>query len=359
MRIKIYIPELIENDKFLIGGVQTYLFSLLDVLNLLNCKYQIITIGDCNKEIIIEGISITKLTQNNWINNKTHLNQNDINLSLLSHYSPKNLVGKSIGIQHGVYWDRPIKNIFLHNKLRRFEHLLNLFRSYIYTKKSLKFDKLVCVDTIFPAVASTVFSPLPWHKIEYIPNFSPCKENTISPIQKIEEIVFSRRFVEHRGSKILVRLIKSLRKDQINIPIKIYGSGPDEAYIQNALNGEKKIYISQLSYNFRLEAFHQNSLVLIPTLSTEGTSLTCIEAMASGSTVIATCVGGLSNLIIDKHNGFLCKPTTDCLDKKIREILKSDITEINRVRKNSFNTFQSSFSFEVWKEKWIDLLKKI
>ena len=98
---------------------------------------------------------------------------------------------------------------------------------------------------------------------------------------------------------------------------------------------------------------------MIPTLSTEGTSLTCIEAMASGSTVIATCVGGLSNLIIDKHNGFLCKPTTDCLDKKIREILKSDITEINRVRKNSFNTFQSSFSFEVWKEKWIDLLKKI
>ena len=119
------------------------------------------------------------------------------------------------------------------------------------------------------------------------------------------------------------------------------------------------LLLSILSYNSRFNAFNQTSLVLIPTLSTEGTSLSCIEAMASGSTIITTCVGGLSNLIIDNHNGYLTKPTFENLDKTIKEILKKDINEINRIRMNSFNSFRNTFSIESWKEKWINILKDL
>ncbi|WP_350563863.1 glycosyltransferase family 4 protein, partial [Psychrobacter sp. CAL346-MNA-CIBAN-0220] len=51
-------------------------------------------------------------------------------------------------------------------------------------------------------------------------------------------------------------------------------------------------------------------IAIIPTLGSEGTSLSMIEAMAAGCMVISSNVGGLSNLIINGFNGRLVMPNT-------------------------------------------------
>ena len=47
------------------------------------------------------------------------------------------------------------------------------------------------------------------------------------------------------------------------------------------------------------KAYQNADITLIPSLYSEGTSLSCIEAMACGNAVIATRIGGLSDLIIN------------------------------------------------------------
>ena len=58
------------------------------------------------------------------------------------------------------------------------------------------------------------------------------------------------------------------------------------------------------------QVYRYADIVLIPTKAAEGTSLSCLEAMASGRAVIAGCVGGLSDLIVDGYNGLLLRPLT-------------------------------------------------
>ena len=54
--------------------------------------------------------------------------------------------------------------------------------------------------------------------------------------------------------------------------------------------------------------YRDADVVVIPSVATEGTSLSCLEAMASGRPVMAGWVGGLSNLIIHEYNGLLLHP---------------------------------------------------
>ena len=54
-------------------------------------------------------------------------------------------------------------------------------------------------------------------------------------------------------------------------------------------------------------------VAVVPTLYSEGTSLSCIEAMCAASAVLVTGVGGLSNLVLDDYNGLLVPPTREAL----------------------------------------------
>ncbi|CAH7119484.1 putative Glycosyltransferase involved in cell wall bisynthesis [Vibrio chagasii] len=359
MKINVYIPELFNKRDFIIGGVQTYLMSLLDILDEINSSYRIITISEeINDDLKINNSEVICLSKKNWLENNFNNNSVDLNIVMTSHFSPRNLKGKTIGIQHGVYWDRPFSNKVL-KKVRLIEVFLNQYRNFQHCSKSLRFDKLVCVDTIFPAVASSIIQPFSWDKIEYIPNFSPKNNEEFREIEKINEIVFSRRFVEHRGSRILIDIILSLRAEGCDIPIKIFGSGPDEALIKKATENLKNVKMSKLDYDSRLDAFNMDSLVIVPTLSTEGTSLSCIEAMASGAIVLTTCVGGLSNIIINNHNGFLCKPQFQSIINELNCILGLPVNKLNSIRNNSFQSYRNSFSSVVWEKKWKTLLKEI
>ncbi len=98
---------------------------------------------------------------------------------------------------------------------------------------------------------------------------------------------------------------------------------------------------------------------LIPTLYSEGTSLSCLEAQASGNVVIATNIGGLPNLIINNYNGILINPDKNELFKAIKRVVLdkdlrtklSSMSRRNSIKKNgkirgsmfSKNSFSSPF----------------
>jgi len=101
-------------------------------------------------------------------------------------------------------------------------------------------------------------------------------------------------------------------------------------------NARLDTQLQRLPFRDRLEVistpFHQMpalyqaaDIVVIPSTYSEGTSLSCLEALASGCAVVATDVGGLTNLILPRYNGLLVPPEVTPLAKHWRNCWKPSI----------------------------------
>ena len=87
--------------------------------------------------------------------------------------------------------------------------------------------------------------------------------------------------------------------------------------------------------------------------------LTLLEAQLMKKPVIATNVGGIPELIIDKKTGFLIeKGNSEELVKKIEEIL-NDPKKIEEMGIQGRKFVEENFSWKIITQKFIDNLKKM
>ena len=100
------------------------------------------------------------------------------------------------------------------------------------------------------------------------------------------------------------------------------------------------------------QAYTAADMALIPTKYCEGTSLSCIEAMASGVALIVTNVGGLPNLVIDDFNGKIISPVEEDLESAICELIE-DKKLRKKLIKNGLEVASSSFNKSIWEQRWI------
>ena len=85
-----------------------------------------------------------------------------------------------------------------------------------------------------------------------------------------------------------------------------------------------------------------------------------LEALANGSPLIVSKVGGLRELVIGGENGFFVKPQDiEDIAKKIVYILKASDEELNKMRKKSVEIFEKRFSPQIIMEKFKTLLEII
>ncbi len=87
------------------------------------------------------------------------------------------------------------------------------------------------------------------------------------------------------------------------------------------------------------EIYADLDMVVLSSLN-EGTPVSIIEAMASGTPVVATDVGGVSSLVKDDINGFLVKPQdAESLSDGVLKLLKSPELRQNMGKKGRDNIF--------------------
>lgn len=98
------------------------------------------------------------------------------------------------------------------------------------------------------------------------------------------------------------------------------------------------------------KVYKETDISLVPTLYSEGTSLSCLEAMASGNFVIASRIGGLTDLIINGYNGFLIEPTMEDFYRTMEEIIEN-YDELCILRKRAVETAEV-FNKNTWKQRW-------
>jgi len=130
------------------------------------------------------------------------------------------------------------------------------------------------------------------------------------------------RFIEKKGLKCLLEVIAQVRKTHPAMKFRIFGDGPLRADLMSyarvlGLDGQQ-IFAGTFRREELARVMLQTDIFVLSSLTHEGLPLTVIEAMAFGRPTVASAVGGVSEIIVDGVNGFLCPPgDTDCFGQKL------------------------------------------
>ena len=106
-----------------------------------------------------------------------------------------------------------------------------------------------------------------------------------------------------------------------------------------------------------MDIHRDKDIAVVPTIGSEGTSLSLLEAMASGCAVICTNVGGMTNIVLNGYNGLMISPEEEELYRALNQILDNNQLR-SSLQKHAYATIRSSFSLAKWQEKWIEVINK-
>lgn len=260
----------------------------------------------------------------------------------------------TIGISHGIYWD----DTSLQGSLSGFEKVTKNILDAISHASTL-----VSVDTNTINWVRATNATLAEHCI-YIPNFVDL--NQFNPTNALDEddpskeivVLYPRRLYEPRGFWLVYGLVADFLQKYPRIIFHFVGKADPRE--EEAVKGLVKQFPGRVKWYFlppeRMnEAYASADIALIPTVRSEGTSLSCLEALASGNSVIATNVGGLPNLVLPGYNGLLIEPTEDSLRQALSLLMENPDLRRNFSKRGM--EVANSFNIENWRLQWEKVFK--
>lgn len=350
-------------DRYEIGGIETYIRNLCPVL--IDCGFEAHVVFPSGRsvEILRDGMHLHSLVGDSETPARKLVRaaesvgavDRDLLIFGTSSLVCKTCFAKTIGIQHGVYWDvekfhgRRIANRGLAFTLSATQALRQLrFHSLV--------SNMVCVDLNYVnwMRSLTAGSKFPY---TYIPNFA----ELIEPAERIRDgkvrIIFARRFEEVRGCRLLMRVLPRVLSEHPEVELTIAGRGSLESEIHSCFDENPRVRFAVYDATDSVR-FHQKfDIALVPSVGSEGTSLSLLEAMSAGCAAIATDIGGMSNIVIDRHNGLIIRPTETDLYAAINRLIEDRRLRLS-ISSEAKKTVQAAFSREMWAKKWADAVNE-
>lgn len=349
------------------GGAERYLIDLDEVCRELNLKLRVYQYAEYdwvrfynNLEVIGLGAKQSnpnlytaelKNEMNDLFQRNTR-NHTSVNLYSAFHLLQEKTHTPTIGISHGIFWDNE-NNHFI-NGIDFWNNNGEILRA------AQNCDYMVSVDTNTCNWFQTIDYNLS-RKIKYIPNYVDNKEFFPVPRENADRtvITYPRRLYGARGLYIVLDILDDILETFPNTEFRFVGKGfeEDTKYVEEKIAkwGDRVKWYSK-SPDQMHEVYKETDISLVPTMYSEGTSLSCLEALSSGNVVICTRVGGLTDLIINGFNGLLIEPDSNSLKDALTNIL-SDPEKMQMLKNNAVST-ALAFSKDIWKEKWKETLKK-
>ena len=169
------------------------------------------------------------------------------------------------------------------------------------------------------------------------------------------KIVFARRFVQIRGTRLFAPVAKKLLSKYDNIEITFAGEGPDKEYLKSTIGNDERINFCAYRSDESISFHRQFDIAVVPTIYSEGTSLSLLEAMSAQCAVVCTNVGGMTNIILDEYNGLMVSPDEGELFSALSRLI-TDQKLRKYLSKNAYETVNSSFSIKKWQKSWETLI---
>jgi glycosyltransferase involved in cell wall biosynthesis len=354
-----------DGSRLGVGGVETYIQSLVRLLCHDGIEIQIFQRG--TKKFTKTWNSCVVHSWRNFNEQVTLIKQFHGGASGYTIYSDFHVVAEvtfrpCVVVQHGVYWDVPFRR-FGTSKL---QSLLNLKKSLMpillsrhILNLTARVDRVITVDTNFQNWMRTMCG---WANLEekwtYVPNYAePSSQKRIDEkldrTGPIRRVLFARRFEEFRGTFLWANVVKRIAPAFPDIEFCFCGHGQGKGFevrLERELKDILNAKIYERPYELMEEEHYAADIEVVPSCASEGTSFSLIEAMASGACVVASNVGGLSNLILDGYNGFLRQPTEVQMETQVVSLIRNP-DRVRQVARKGYETVVTSFSHTVWEER--------
>lgn len=351
-------------DKIIFGGAERY---MLDLCQLLQSMGHVVTVYQpfpgINKPFMkqYKGINFFMIpncneswsyhtcTDLNWQFNELSA-LDDLRIYFATYLAWPHAVSPCITISHGIYWD----NIQGNNIINNFndEQLKEFFKRQLYGFTAS--DVVVSVDSNVRKVIQSM-QPGAEKRIQIIYNYVDTKK--FVPMEKTWEginVLFPRRLTALRGSTEITRAF-------VNYPqynFVLVGQAHDENAAKAFADGHKNRRNVTFTYKETDEMpdmYKNIDISVVPTIGSEGLSLSLLESMSCGLPVITTPVGGLGDAVIHGYNAFVYDPNHEDLGKYIDYLAQNpDIRE--KFGKRNREIAVECFDIKIWEAKWMALI---
>lgn len=162
-------------------------------------------------------------------------------------------------------------------------------------------------------------------QVTYIPHFSTLTPDTG---KRKKQVLFAGRLTKEKGVRVLAEAAAA-----IDAPVLIAGTGEEEAWLrENAPDNVELLGFQKPEQLHALMA--ESAAVIVPSLWYENAPMVVYEALALGTPVVGSDIGGIPELIEENANGMLCAVGDAAnLSEKVNQLLKTPL----QISQNQYN----------------------
>lgn len=267
----------------------------------------------------------------------------------LSITMPINYRPGSIAVCHGIWWDvpgdggppGPLLSQALNQSVR-----------------------VVSVDLNFIGFVRATW-PGEWPGLIYIPNYVDVRRfHEPDGLRRPEplRVLYPHRLDQRRGIYTWRRIVQDLLQRHPDVIFEFAVdqnhdslSAEHAAWLQS-LTAEQRARVPSASHPFdEMPEVHRRAHIFVcPSPGCQGTSLSLLEAMASGSAILTTNVGGIGNLVLPGFNGMLVPPDAAAIRQGVEDLIMDDKLR-DRLSWGGVMAAKA-FRFERWQAQWRELV---
>ena len=300
-----------------IGGIAQHVQGLTKFLEKNSHNVEIIS-SENTFTIPIKGLKNPSFMVSSFLKTKFKKNQDIVHAhNIPAALAMKNATGKKILSLHGVFSQQIDQ---LHGKITG-----NISKKY-------EQDALTWADviTVISKEAFDYYTSL-GYTVFQVPNaidITSLSQNKDRRYHK--QVIFAGRLSAEKGIDTLIKIGKKLPTD---VQLIILGIGPEEQKIKNLAKNWKNVhYLGYQNKENTISLIRGSDILLQPSLK-EGISSTILESMACNTVVIASNVGGNTELIENSINGIIKDPKdSDSFVEQIMILLEN--TELRKSLEN-------------------------
>jgi glycosyltransferase involved in cell wall biosynthesis len=167
------------------------------------------------------------------------------------------------------------------------------------------------------------------------------------PFEKRESIIgYIGALTQQKGIIQLLLSMKIIKK--LNVRLFIIGDGPLKSQLSVMVKDlsleDRVLFLGTISHLHLPHYLNEMKLLVLPSLYGEGLPNVILEAMACGTPVLATSVGGIPDVIKDNETGFMLTSTDPSkIAEKINEILAKDLGELQKIVNNALKLINTNY----------------
>jgi len=222
----------------------------------------------------------------------------DFYIILTMNLSNKKLPKPTIGIFHGIYWNFENESY----KQPEWNDMVKRWCRNVDTIVSVDTDCINWVRANYPKFID---------KCNYIPNW--CDTDIFVPKEREQDglfkVLYARRLNELRGIHLFLNSAETLTKKYKDIYFTVCGKGLGDypKRVENWCKSHERCEYTNHDLSEMHMEYPKHDLNVVPSLASEGLSLSMLEAMCCGLPTVGTDVGGIPNALINDYNGIMIK----------------------------------------------------